>query len=223
MPKATHRTRKSKAQDDGERLKNLPKYKTAQYRAKEERISEALKAYHDPKETDITNLRTASIVFDVSYSTLWDRNHGTKPLSENGGHNTRLNEAQEASLIWYMDIAIERGFPLRYDMVTAAAAQILKAAGIQPRLGDTWAYRWVEKQRKLGRYHSICTKAMDYRRKDALTPELVQAYFDRLQHVLEKYNIQIVDIYNVDEIGFRIGCIRSSTVITHKNIKEVSL
>jgi hypothetical protein len=93
MPKATRRTRKSKAQDDGERLKNLPKYKTAQYQAREERISEALKAYHDPKETDITNLCIAFIVFDVSYSILWNRDHGAKALSENRGHNTRLNEA----------------------------------------------------------------------------------------------------------------------------------
>lgn len=62
---------------------------------------------------------------------------------------------------------------------------------------------------------------MDYRRKKALIPELVLETFARLQAVLDKYEIQIFDMYNVDEIGFRIGCIASSTVIIHKNIREV--
>jgi len=62
---------------------------------------------------------------------------------------------------------------------------------------------------------------MDYRRKEALTLELVLETFARLQAILDKYEIQIFDIYNVDEIGFRIGYIASSIVITHKNIREV--
>jgi len=88
------------------------------------------------------------------------------------------------SLIWYMDIAIERGFPLRYNMVTRAATQILEAIGLINRntnhLENNWALRWVEKQRKLGRYHAVCTKPMDYRRKEAFTPELVLETFARL-------------------------------------------
>ena len=62
-------------------------------------MQEALKAYHDPSETEITSLRIAASVFDVSYTTLYGREQGVKPLSENGGHNTRLNKAQEMSLI----------------------------------------------------------------------------------------------------------------------------
>jgi hypothetical protein len=129
------------------------------------------------------------------------------------------------SLIWYMDIAIKRGFPLQYNMVTRAATQILEAIGLingnTNRLGNNWALRWVEKQRKLRRYHTIYTKPIDYQRKEALTPELVLETFARLQAILDKYEIQIFDIYNVNEIGFRIRYIASSTVITHKNIREV--
>ncbi|PMD14638.1 hypothetical protein NA56DRAFT_583364, partial [Hyaloscypha hepaticicola] len=39
--------------------------------------------------------------------------------------------------------------------------------------------------------------------------------------VLSKYNIQIFDIYNIDEIGFCIGYIANMTVITYKNIKYI--
>jgi hypothetical protein len=62
---------------------------------------------------------------------------------------------------------------------------------------------------------------MDYKRKDALTPELVLRYFSNLKAVKEKYDIHEGDQYNVDEIGFRVGCMRSTTVITH-NVKHVS-
>jgi hypothetical protein len=47
-------------------------------------------------------------------------------------------------------------------------------------------------------------------------------YFTKLAFVLQKYDIQFTDIYNVDEYSFRIGVIHSSTVITHKNICEAS-
>jgi hypothetical protein len=63
---------------------------------------------------------------------------------------------------------------------------------------------------------------MDYKRKDALTPELVLRYFSNLKAVKEKYDIHEGDQYNVDEIGFRVGCMQSTTVITYKNVKHVS-
>ncbi|KAE8442623.1 hypothetical protein EG329_002980 [Mollisiaceae sp. DMI_Dod_QoI] len=165
-----------------------------------------LKAYHNSNDEDITTLSKASKAFEVPRITLWNREHRTESLSKNGGHNARLNEAQDANLIWYCDIAIERGFPLNYDMVTAAATKILKAVGKdmeleKERLGSNWIYRWVQKQNQLGRYHSIATTPMDHRRKDALTPELVREYFDKFKACLQRYDIQIVDIYNVDETG----------------------
>ena len=52
--------------------------------AKEARIKEALKAYHNPDESEISSLRIAGIVFDIPYSTLRDRNQGSRSLAENG-------------------------------------------------------------------------------------------------------------------------------------------
>ncbi|PMD64305.1 uncharacterized protein K444DRAFT_609106, partial [Hyaloscypha bicolor E] len=106
---------------------------------------EALKAYYNLSETEITSLRIIAGVFNISYMTLYGREQGAKPLSENRGHNTRLNKAQKMSLIWYMDIAIKKGFPLWYNMVTRATIQILEAIGLinrdNNRLGNNWALR----------------------------------------------------------------------------------
>jgi hypothetical protein len=78
-------------------------------------------------------------------------------------------------------------------MVTIVATSILKATGqiLSPadRIGDIWALYWIEKQRKLGRYHAVYTKPIDYKRKDALTPEIIIKYFNNLKAVKEKYNI----------------------------------
>jgi len=221
MPTITRKTEGQKCRDQIKRLKKLPKWKTVHYQDKELRIKEALKAYWDDAEPEIKSLRVAAGVFDLSYSTLYDRSKGGKPLSENGGHNNLLTEAQEASLIWYMDAAIERGFPLRYDMITAAAAKILKLADSKKVVGINWSRRWVEKMDKLGRYHALKTTPMDFHRKDAMTVEAIQEYFAKMDACFKKYGIELCDIYNVDEIGFRIGCISSTTVITHKNIKQV--
>ena len=76
--------------------------------------------------------------------------------------------------------------------------------------------------REAEKIREISCSYMDYRPKEALTPEMVPETFARLNAVIKKYDIHIFDMYNVDEIGFRIGCIASSTVITHKNVKEVS-
>ena len=207
------------------KLKRQKKYKTWEYRSKEERILEAIRVWKDPAERDITNLHIACRVLNVPYSTTYNRNKGAHTLEHNGGHNTRLGEAQEASLIWYVDVAVERGMPLRLDHITKAATSILKAHGVDVQknpIGLHWAERWVQKQDQLGRYHSVTTTPLDHYRKAALTPEMIHDYLNKLNFVIRKYGIQVCDMYNMDETGFRVGIIKSTTVITHKNIRHVS-
>jgi hypothetical protein len=55
MPKAIRRTAREKNEEVVQRLKKLPRYKTVQYMAQEERIKEAIYAWKDPAETEITN------------------------------------------------------------------------------------------------------------------------------------------------------------------------
>ncbi|KAL5325056.1 hypothetical protein ACEPPN_006178 [Leptodophora sp. 'Broadleaf-Isolate-01'] len=85
------------------RIRKKPKYKTPAYMSQEARIQATLEAYENPDDTDITSLRIAAGVFSrVSYSTLnhrYKKRDSSKNLAENGGHNKKLNEAQEASLI----------------------------------------------------------------------------------------------------------------------------
>jgi hypothetical protein len=93
MPKSKRKTVQEKAEEVGLRLRKLLLYKSKLYLAKEERIKEALKAYHNPDEFEISSLQITGMVFNIPFSTLQDRNEGRRSLAGNGGHNTRLNEA----------------------------------------------------------------------------------------------------------------------------------
>lgn len=233
MPKVAHKKHPSspkkpyKRPSSPKRKKGIPLYETLDYTQKEARILAALAAIEDPDDVDTDSFRVASIIFDVPAKTLWNRAHGINPLANNGGHNCRIDEAQESTLIWYCDTAIERGFPLNYSMVVAAATKILSASGTDMtleanRLGKHWARRWIVKQNKLNRYHGVTTKPMEQKRRDGVTAEMIKDYFQKLEACKKKYDIQPSDTYNVDETGFQVGCITSTVVITHKNIRQVS-
>ena len=77
MPKAKRRTLQEKVEEIGLRLRKLPLHKSKLYMAKETCIKEALKAYHNPDKSEISSLHIASIVFDIPYSILRDRNQGS--------------------------------------------------------------------------------------------------------------------------------------------------
>jgi len=83
---------------------------------------------------------------------------------------------------------------MRYDLIIATTAQILSTVSDKKRLGDKWAYRWVSRQEDARRYYTLCSKPIDYRRKEALTPELIYEYIKKLNAVLKKYDIQVVNI-----------------------------
>ena len=155
-----------------------------------------MEVYKNPDDTEITSLRIAASVFNrVSYSTLnhWYKKKdlgGLKTLAENGGYNKKLNEAQEASLIWYVDMAIARGFPMRYDMIIAAATMILSLSmEVFQRIGQCWARRWVERMDAAGRYHALRTTPMDQKRKDCMTIREITGCFEKLATVMAKYSI----------------------------------
>ena len=60
-------------------------------------------------------------------------------------------------------------------------------------------------------------------RKAAHRKEDLELYFKEFNDAIVKYGINSADIYNIDEMGFRIGVIAGRTVITHLLTKAVYL
>ena len=71
------------------------------------------------------SIRAAATQFGVPYQCLIACVIGQPNQKSVGGLNKVLNEAQELALMKYLDLSIELGFPICYDMLHSAAEAIL--------------------------------------------------------------------------------------------------
>ena len=72
-------------------------------------------------------------------------------------------------------------------------------------------------------YKSLRTKTLAAERKASHLTATIESHFSDFRNAQIKYGIAQDDIYNMDETGFRIGCLGSQIVITHLNTKAVYL
>ena len=63
---------------------------------KEERIIKAVEWLY---KQEYPNIAKAGVDFDIDYCRLYRRYHGTPSNASKGGHNGRLNDVQDATLV----------------------------------------------------------------------------------------------------------------------------
>ncbi|CAG8955816.1 hypothetical protein HYFRA_00011685, partial [Hymenoscyphus fraxineus] len=74
---------------------------------------------------------------------------------------------------------------------------------------------------KIRRFKILGITLIDVQRRNALTPENVQRYFNRLFEAINEYNVHLCNLYNMDKAGFQVGIIRSTTIIAHISALQV--
>jgi len=72
-------------------------------------------------------------------------------------------------------------------------------------------------------YRTIRIRSFSFERKATYNREDILKHFDDFKAIYKRYRIDPADIYNIDETGFRIGCINRRIVITYANTKAVYL
>lgn len=70
-------------------------------------------------------------------------------------------------------------------------------------------------------YKKLRTKPLAAERQAAQERLQIEEHFQRFQATLLEHNIEKRDVWNFDETGFRIGCLRGQLVLTHTNQKAV--
>jgi hypothetical protein len=105
--------------------------------------------------------------------------------------------------------------------IQQAGNSILRASGLNRILGRDWSKDWSLRNKQW--YKSIRTKTLSAEQKVAHLTATIGLHFMDFQGVLLKYGIRQDDSYNMDETGFRIGCLGSQIVITHLITKVVYL
>jgi hypothetical protein len=186
----------------------------------EARIVKALK-YKD-KNPRVPDTKIA-IKFQVTYSKLRARIRGVPAANTKGGQNANLSLVQDEALMDFIDYLISIGHQASKKHIILAGNAILKAdrATRDTPLDSQWAKRWFIRHKKW--YKTIRTRSLCFERKAAHNIEDVYKHFKDFEAICQRYGIDPADIYNMDETGFRIGCLEGRIVITHIETKAVFL
>jgi hypothetical protein len=81
-------------------------------------------------------------------------------------------------------------------------------------VGEKWAHRFLDRHPDLKSRYS---RKYDYQRALCEDPEIVSAWFQRVQNTIESKGILDCDIYNFDETGFQMGVASTAKVVTRSD------
>jgi Tc5 transposase DNA-binding domain len=128
----------------------------------------------------------------------------------NGGKNKILNAEQTQAVFLYIENQAHAGFSASREMIQGAVGWMLSQERI-PRLmpSSKWTYEFLK---NLPLVQKAKTRPLELARAVAQQPEDVEAWFTEYIQALEYYNVYWIDIWNFDEGGFRVGCIKQGEV-----------
>lgn len=147
------------------------------------------------------NFEATGKLIKLSYSTLIRLAAGGKTLSETNAAKAWITEEETKQVIAYVQEVGDRGFPLSHKRLREHVNEICHARlgdGF-PGVGVKWTNRFVEKH--ADSLKTSWSRSLDSKRGRAVNPHTNKAWFDLLEDVFEKYDINEDCIYAADEIG----------------------
>ena len=139
----------------------------------------------------------------VNYYTLCRRVKGGKSRLDNQPVNKRLDTAMEAALVGYVTNCDKLGIAPSLPMLRNAAQFILKEAEPDaPPLGEHWLRRFMERRSELFRKKQRRQELDRVMQHDKV---MILGWFERLKKVRIENGVDPGDIWNMDEVGYRIG------------------
>jgi hypothetical protein len=166
-------------------------------------------------------LSKVAVQFVVPYNLFYRRLHGRAAGNTHGGHNKALDATQDNALKAYINFLIYINSEPNLSTIRQAGNSILRACGSTRILGRDWAKNWFSRNKHW--LKTIRTKSLSAERKAAHLSAVIELHFMDFEGVLIKYGITQNDTFNMDETGFRIGCLGGQLVITHLATKAVYL
>ena len=162
----------------------------------------------------VSSIQKAARSYDVPFSTLRRRLHGTKQQSLSNRTKRKLTETEETTLLQLILSMDKRGAPPRPTSVRDMANILLanRDASKPPlTVGINWVYNFV---RRYGTLKTRFSRKYDYQRALCEDPSKIQKWFELVRSTIEEWGIADEDIYNFDETGFVMGIIATAKVIT---------
>lgn len=175
----------------------------------------AIKAFKDGL---FPSKKSVAKAYDVPENTFRRRLAGV-PRSESD-YGNKLSRTEESTLSdWALDMS-RRILPLRLQTLRRCAELILSERlphNQSIEMVGHWVTHFVHRHPELASKYS---RKYDYQRAKCENPDLIQAWFARVQETIRKYNIATEDIYNMDETGFQMGVGSTSKVVWGVETKQ---
>ena len=185
------------------------------YQAIEDRINEALDSIHDGWYSNCT---AAANAYDVPVRRLQRRWNGCNSKSTRDASNKALTEAQEQAIREYISRLDRINMSARPRMIVGAANYLIR---FENRVvGHQWLSRFLKRNPD---FHVRKQKSLAAERKNSHSVADMKDYFDKLERAMKEKGITEVDVWNMDETGFRIGCERAHYVVTLDPIKPLRM
>jgi Tc5 transposase DNA-binding domain len=181
------------------------------YLEAEERVQDAL-LYKQAHPS--ASLRFLSRSFNVPKDRIYRRLKGQDSRSTRPPTNQKLDKDQDLALCWYVESLHRIGVSLRYKAIAQAANQILAAShhldDPPPTVGEHWPSRWLKTHPQ---YTVVKERPIEAERQQAMNATEIRRFFNQFERVKTEHQIEVVDIWNMDESGFRVGVGRGQWVI----------
>jgi hypothetical protein len=136
----------------------------------------------------------------VPRATLFRHLQGGKTRREANVQNQALTPTEESALVYFVKRATALGHPIRHTYLRELAEVLRKHRVAEeglPPLGKLWVTRFLRRHPDL---KSQVAKSMERARVE-VTPEQILEWFRQYVEEIQKYGIEEVNIYNMDESG----------------------
>lgn len=161
------------------------------------------------------HLTPIALYYGLVPTTLARRIAGkTRSHQEAHQHEQRLSPAEEQALeSWVLQVA-EWGWPPRVTSVRHMAKEMLAEKDDHKELGINWVASFLRRHPDL---QSRFSQPLDKERVATHDPAKLLRWFQLVGSVIQKYDIQTADTYNMDEKGSALGSNAKTRVICSKH------
>jgi hypothetical protein len=198
----------------------------------EARLQQAITEYDkrqkkDPNDSK-SSLRCVAKDFGIPRQTLKDRLDGK--VARNKAHEQLMNLTirEETELVHWITLLTQRGYAPRYCTVRELAEIIRnrRVIGVNDddiqlvtynAFGRDWVARFMSRHPQL---ESARRKLIEAARIKDVSVERLTKWFEDLQSVINEYDIELGNLYNMDESGFAIGDVEASQRIINATIRQ---
>ena len=133
-----------------------------------------------------------------------------RTVKGNGGKNKILNTEQIQAIFLYIENQAHAGFSASREMIQGAIGWVLTQENPpRPMPSSRWTYDFLK---NLPLVQKAKTRPLELKRAVAQQPKDVENWFRDYVQTLEYYEVYWINIWNFDEGGFRVGCIKSGEV-----------